>query len=154
MMRTITASQAKQNFGALLGELSHGPVAIERHHKTVAVVMLPESVASVPDPRQAARTAQKQLELQRLMRHQQWALSLLCATPSARQKQLKAARQGSNAGKTNSCVAPTTLSAGNSGWPARCLSWPNSCVVTRTAGDLPCGKTRLSRPLRLFSHEC
>ncbi|PIW07327.1 MAG: prevent-host-death protein [Comamonadaceae bacterium CG17_big_fil_post_rev_8_21_14_2_50_60_13] len=93
MMRTITASQAKQNFGALLGELSHGPVAIERHHKTVAVVMLPESVASVPDPRQAARTAQKQLELQRLMRHQQWALSLLCATPSARQKQLKAARQ-------------------------------------------------------------
>ena len=43
-MQTFTASQAKQNFGALLSQLAHGPVAISRHNKTVAVVMLPDTL--------------------------------------------------------------------------------------------------------------
>ncbi|PIY27634.1 MAG: prevent-host-death protein [Comamonadaceae bacterium CG_4_10_14_3_um_filter_60_42] len=92
-MRTITASQAKQNFGSLMAELGRGPVAIERHRKTIAVVLSPEAAKSVVDPRQAARAAQQQRELQRLMHHQQCALSLLCATPITRQKRLKAAGQ-------------------------------------------------------------
>ncbi|MDI1245648.1 MAG: type II toxin-antitoxin system Phd/YefM family antitoxin [Rhodoferax sp.] len=78
-MLTFTASQAKQNFGALLGQLAHSPVAIERHHKTVAVVLSPEAAQSVIDPRRQARQAQQQRELQRLMQHQHLAIDLLCA---------------------------------------------------------------------------
>jgi len=92
-MLTLTASQAKQNFGTLLGHLQQGPVAIQRHQKTVAVVMAPESVAGAADPRVAARAAQQQRELQRLMLHQRWALALLCAKLPQRRRYLKAAQQ-------------------------------------------------------------
>ncbi|MCF8160625.1 MAG: type II toxin-antitoxin system Phd/YefM family antitoxin [Polaromonas sp.] len=90
-MITLTASQAKQNFGALLGQLAHSPVAIERHHKTVAVVMSPEAAQSVSDPRRMAREAQRQRELQRLVQHQQIAIDILCAPRSAQKKHIQAA---------------------------------------------------------------
>jgi len=92
-MYTITASQAKQNFGALIGHLSQSPVAIERHQKIVAIVFSPDSAAAVPDPRQVARAVQQQLEQQRLMRHQQWAIELLCAPKREQQQHIQAARQ-------------------------------------------------------------
>jgi hypothetical protein len=92
-MFTLTASQAKQNFGALIVQLAHSPVAIERHQKIVAVVMAPESVPTAPDPRQAARAEQQQRELQRLMRHQQWAIELLCAPQPVQQHHLQTAHQ-------------------------------------------------------------
>ena len=92
-MFTLTASQAKQNFGALIGQLAHSPVAIERHRKTVAIVMSPEAAQSVPDPRRAARLAQQQRELLRLMRHQQLAIELLCAPGETQQQILQAAQQ-------------------------------------------------------------
>lgn len=91
-MQTITASQAKQNFGALLSQLAHSPVAIARHNKTVAVVMLPAAVQALSNPRLQARAEQQQREQQRLMRHQQLAITLLCATPAQQARQLKAAR--------------------------------------------------------------
>jgi hypothetical protein len=90
---TFTASQTKQNFGALIGQLAQGTVAIERHHQTVAIVMLPELARSVPDPRQAARAAQQQRELHRLMRHQQLAINLLCASAQPQQDSLQAAQR-------------------------------------------------------------
>jgi len=90
-MHTFTASQAKQNFGALLGQLAHSPVAIERHHKTVAVVLSPESAQSVIEPRRQARQAQQQRELQRLMQHQQLAIDLLCAPRSGQKERIQAA---------------------------------------------------------------
>ncbi len=90
-MLTLTASQAKQNFGALLGQLVHSPVAIERHHKIVAVVLTPEAAQSVIDPRRQARQAQQQRELQRLMQHQQLAIDLLCAPRAAQHKRIQAA---------------------------------------------------------------
>lgn len=92
-MFTLTASQAKQNFGALISQLARSPVAIERHRKTVAVVMSPEAAQSVPDPRQVARLGQQQRELQRLMRHQQLAIDLLCAPIEGQQQVLQAARK-------------------------------------------------------------
>lgn len=92
-MFTLSASQAKQNFGALIKQLAQSPVAIERHHKTVAIVMSPELARSVPDPRQAARSVQQQRELQRLIRHQQLAIDLLCASAKARQNSLQAAQR-------------------------------------------------------------
>lgn len=90
-MLTLTASQAKQNFGALLSQLAHGPVAIERHHKTVAVVLSPAAAQSVSDPRRQARQAQQQREMQRLMQHQQLAIELLCAPRPAQNKRIQAA---------------------------------------------------------------
>lgn len=92
-MHTITASQAKQNFGALIAQLAQHPVAIERHHKTVAVVMSPEAAQAAPDPRQAARQAQRQREQERLLRHQQLAIDLLCAPIATQRKALHAAQQ-------------------------------------------------------------
>lgn len=91
-MQTFTASQAKQNFGALLSQLAHSPVAIARHNKTVAVVMLPAATQTLPDPRIQARAEQQQLEQQRLMRHQQLAISLLCAPPAQQARRLQAAQ--------------------------------------------------------------
>jgi hypothetical protein len=91
-MQTFTASQAKQNFGALLSQLAHSPVAIARHNKTVAVVMLPDAAQSLPNPRLQARAEQQQREQQRLMRHQQLAINLLCATPTQQSQQLQAAQ--------------------------------------------------------------
>ena len=91
-MQTFTASQAKQNFGALLSQLAHSPVAIARHNKTVAVVMLPAAAAALPNPRLQARADQQQREQQRLMRHQQLAIDLLCAPPAQQALQLQAAQ--------------------------------------------------------------
>ena len=59
-MFTLAASRAKQNFGAPIGQLAQSPVAMERHHQTVAVVMSPESAQSV------ASLAQQPGELRRL----------------------------------------------------------------------------------------
>lgn len=91
-MQTFTASQAKQNFGALLSQLEFSPVAIARHDKIVAVVMLPAQAQAMPNPRLQARAEQQQREQQRLIRHQQLAISLLCATPTQQARQLNAAR--------------------------------------------------------------
>ncbi len=88
-MITLTASQAKQNFGSLLGQLAHSPVAIARHHKTVAVVMSPEAAHLMTDPRRLARQAQQQRETQRLMQHQQLAIDLLCAPRPAQKKRIQ-----------------------------------------------------------------
>ena len=90
-MHTFTASQAKQNFGALLSQLAHSPVAIARHNKTVAVVMLPATALTLPDARRQAREMQQQRELQRLMRHQQLAIDLLCAAPTHQKQVLHSA---------------------------------------------------------------
>lgn len=91
-MKTLTASQAKQNFGALLSQLAQNPVAIARHHKTVAVVMLPAAAQTLPNPRLQARAEQQQREQQRLMRHQQFAIALLCASPAQQALQLQTAQ--------------------------------------------------------------
>jgi hypothetical protein len=92
-MQTISASQAKQNFGALIGLLAQGPVAVQRHGKAVAIVMAPQSGEPLPDARQLARQAQQQRELQRLVRHQQLAIELLCAPARTRRAVLQAARK-------------------------------------------------------------
>ena len=91
-MQTFTASQAKQNFGALISQLAHSPVAIARHNKTVAVVMLPAAAQTLPNPRLQARSEQQQREQLRLMRHQQLAIRLLCSAPAQQARQLKAAQ--------------------------------------------------------------
>ena len=40
-MRTISATEAKQNLGALLDTAQHEPVVIRRHDRDVAVILSP-----------------------------------------------------------------------------------------------------------------
>ncbi len=99
-MQHMTASQAKQNFGELLDAAMRGPVAIERHGKTRAVVLSPEAFAerSGADAgdalarRRAARAAQLLVDKDRLIRHQKLAVELLLMPPARRQALIAKAR--------------------------------------------------------------
>ena len=82
-LRQITASQAKQGFGALMQAAQAGPVAVERHRKVQVVVVSPEHFAAsarLADPkaqRKLARLNQALVERDRLIRHQKIAIDLL-----------------------------------------------------------------------------
>lgn len=79
-MKSVTASSAKQNFGALLAACTSQPVAIVRHKKVEAIVISPALFAHL-DPlaqRKMARLHQTVVEKDRLIRHQSIALQLLC----------------------------------------------------------------------------
>lgn len=94
-MDFVAASYAKQNFGEVLGRAARGPVGIERHRKLVAAVVPPHwlSQAHELDERRAARAAQQQVELLRLMAHQRLAIGLLCAAPAQQRTQIAAAQR-------------------------------------------------------------
>ena len=97
-MQSISASQAKQNFGELLTRVAEGPVAVERHGKVEAVVCSPAvwaRVQALADPlvdRQRARLAQDLVEKDRLIRHQKIALSLLGSSPRVAEKMIAQAQ--------------------------------------------------------------
>ena len=86
-MQQMTASRAKQNFGALLEAVSKGPVAIERHKSIKVIVCSPEtfhatmegysSPGRALEDRRAARAAQQLVEKNRLIKHQKLAIDLL-----------------------------------------------------------------------------
>jgi len=86
-MRSITASFAKQNFGEALSLCAEEPVRVQRHRKTVAGLVSPQLLAVLEqhDERRAARSAQRQLEQERLAWHQHLAIELLCA-PAPKRK--------------------------------------------------------------------
>ena len=94
-MDIVAASFAKQNFGEVLGRAAHGPIGVERHRKLVAA-MVPAhwlSQHEALDERRAARAAQQQVEVQRLLAHQRLAIDLLCESPDRQRKRLQAARR-------------------------------------------------------------
>ena len=96
-MKQFSATQAKQNFGELLGAAAHGLVAIERHGKVQAIIAAPQffNQAPVPDalaPRQIARLRQSVIEKDRLIRHQRIALALVTASRRKRAQMLAAAQ--------------------------------------------------------------
>lgn len=92
-MDTVAASHVKQNFGAVLARAAHGPVGVERHRKLVAAIVPPQWLSQRPqiDERQAARVAQQQIELHRLVAHQRLGIELLCAQPAQQRKWIEAA---------------------------------------------------------------
>lgn len=92
-MNIVAASRVKQNFGEILALAANSPQGIERHGKLVAALVPPEwlSRQSSLDERQAARLAQQQVELQRLMKHQSIGIALLCGTANEQHRQLAAA---------------------------------------------------------------
>jgi antitoxin (DNA-binding transcriptional repressor) of toxin-antitoxin stability system len=94
-MDLVAASHAKQNFGEVLGRAARGPVGIERHRKLVAAIVPPHWLSQdhVLDERRAARAAQQQIELQRLLAHQRLAIELLCESPSQHRKRIAAAQR-------------------------------------------------------------
>lgn len=106
--RIVSATDAKQSFGQLLAQASHGPVGIERHGKVVAVVAPPSlfARAGVLDERHAAREAQKAIELRRLLTHQQVALDLLTWPADRREALLSKARKEVERWERDSLCSP------------------------------------------------
>jgi prevent-host-death family protein len=95
-MKSVTASGAKQNFGALLADAAQGPVRIVRHGKTVAAVVPAtwlDNHGHQPDHRAAARAAQQARELAREDKHRRVALALLLASPKKRKAMVQEALQ-------------------------------------------------------------
>lgn len=94
-MDTVAASHVKQNFGEVLARAAHGPVGVERHRKLVAAIVPPQWLLQhhAVDERRAARAAQQQVELHRLVTHQQVGIELLCSPPPQQRKRVEAAMQ-------------------------------------------------------------
>ncbi len=94
-MDIIAASYVKQNFGEVLERAARAPLGVERHRKLVAGIVPPHWLAQhqALDERRAARAAQEQVELRRLMAHQHLGIDLLCMTPPQQRKRLEAARR-------------------------------------------------------------
>jgi hypothetical protein len=94
-MDIVPASFVKQNFGEVLGRAALGPVGVERHRKLVAAVVPAHWLSrhAALDERRAARAAQAQVQLERLLAHQRVAIDLLCESPAQQRKRLQAARR-------------------------------------------------------------
>ena len=92
-MDTVAASHVKQNFGEVLARAAQGPVGVERHRKLVAAIVPPQWLLQHQgvDERQAARAAQQQVELRRLLAHQQLGIALLCEAPQQQRKRIEVA---------------------------------------------------------------
>ncbi|HRK37434.1 MAG TPA: type II toxin-antitoxin system Phd/YefM family antitoxin [Burkholderiaceae bacterium] len=95
-MKSVSASEAKQNFGELLAQAAKAPVRIVRHGKTVAAVVpaawLEQHAAKV-DPRLAARAAQQEKVREREDKHRRIALALLTAPAPQRKAMIQQAQQ-------------------------------------------------------------
>lgn len=95
-MKSVSASDAKQHFGALLASAAQGPVNIVRHGKAVAAVVPAGWLgqhAATADPRASARTAQQARERAREDKHRRIALALLVASPTERQTMIEQAQR-------------------------------------------------------------
>jgi hypothetical protein len=95
-MKTISASDAKQNFGELLADAAKGPVRIVRHGKAVAAMVPAAWLAQQPtqvNPRAAARAAQQALDLAREDKHRRIALALLTAPAKERKAMIDQAKR-------------------------------------------------------------
>lgn len=95
-MKSISASDAKQNFGELLAEAAKAPVRIVRHGKAVAAVVPAswlEQHAAQADPRLAARAAQQVRDREREDKHRRIALALLTAPALERKAMIQQAQQ-------------------------------------------------------------
>lgn len=78
-MKSISASYAKQNFGEVLLMALEGPVSIEKHGKSVAIMSSPSLLKGQDrlELKKMARLQQKNIENERLIRHQKVAIRLL-----------------------------------------------------------------------------
>lgn len=90
-MKSVSASNAKQLFGALLADAAREPVRIERHGKTVAAVVPPSWLARQGDmdPR---RAAQQERERLREEKHLRLAVKLLTLPAAQRKAMIAQAR--------------------------------------------------------------
>lgn len=93
-MKSVSASDAKQLFGALLADAAREPVRIERHGKTVAAVVPPAWLDRLDemDPRRAARLAQREREREREAKHLRLAVKLLTLPVAQRDALIEQAR--------------------------------------------------------------
>jgi prevent-host-death family protein len=94
-MEQVEASRVKQNFGEVLARAAREPLGVSRHGRVVAALVPAGWIARehLHDERRAARAAQRQLEQDRLMRHQHIGIELLCAATAEQARILRAARR-------------------------------------------------------------
>jgi len=95
-MKSVSASDAKQNFGELLADAAKGPVRIVRHGKIVAAVVPAtwlEQNASRVDPRVAARLTQQERDRSREDKHRRIALELLTVSAKERKAMIDQAKR-------------------------------------------------------------
>ena len=94
-MDIVAASRVKQNFGEILARAALGPLGVERHGKLVAGLVPPQWLMQrdALDERRAARAAQQQVEIQRLLTHQGLGIELLCATAAQQRSRIQAAER-------------------------------------------------------------
>lgn len=108
-MRSVSASEAKQNFGEVLAQAEKEPVRILRHGKSVAALVPAawlEQKASILDPRIAARAEQDARERAREDKHRRIALALLTATAKERTAMIKQAERIVDRWQTEQLCSP------------------------------------------------
>jgi hypothetical protein len=91
-MVTVSATQAKQSFGAALAQSEIEPVAIERHGKVVAMLIAADQLPDLDTEKKLARLRQAGIEAERLIRHQALAIRLLKASPEAAERLVQQAK--------------------------------------------------------------
>jgi hypothetical protein len=132
-MEAVAASHVKQNFGEVLAMAARGPVGIERHRKLVAALVPPEWLArnGEHDARRAARAAQHQVEVRRLMAHQQVGIELLCASSAERRNRIARARSEVDRWEAGQLCSPDYIAR----WRAW-LELPVAQLVQRMCSDV------------------
>ena len=80
--------------GEMLARAAIEPLGVERHGKLVAGLVPAQWLTQrdAMDERRAARAAQHQVEIQRLMAHQRLSIELLCGTTARQRRRIDAAR--------------------------------------------------------------
>jgi hypothetical protein len=131
-MDTVAASHVKQNFGEVLALAARGPVGVERHRKLVAAIVPPHWLDrhDALDERRAARAAQRQVEVARLMAHQQVGIELLCATRTQQRARIAAAKREVDRWEAGKLCSADYI-AGWRGW----LDLPVPDLVRRMCSD-------------------
>nr|WP_293249015.1 hypothetical protein [Panacagrimonas sp.] len=76
-MQTLSASEVKQRFGEILAAVAHKPVAIQRHGRTIALLVDSSHAAPGNWEQRLARADQAAVEHARLVKHFRIALELV-----------------------------------------------------------------------------
>jgi antitoxin (DNA-binding transcriptional repressor) of toxin-antitoxin stability system len=131
-MDIISASRVKQNFGESLARAALGPLGVERHGKLVAGLVPPQWLAQreALDERRAARSAQQQVEIQRLLSHQGLGIALLCATAAQQRSRIEAAEREVDRWETGQLCSADYIKRWR-GW----LALPLKQLVPRMCSD-------------------
>jgi len=92
-MHRVSATDAKNQFAAMLSLAANGAVQIEKHGKVVALMVPPDSRFNELDERRVALARQEAVESARLVHHQKIAIELLSVPPAQARRRIREALQ-------------------------------------------------------------